>query len=804
MFKNYFKVALRNLIKSKVFSFINVAGLAIGMACCIVILLFVQDELSYDKHHPNAERIYRVINERHADGNSSYMALTPPPMGPTLANTFPEVEKSLRLFPLGFAESLMIYEDKKYFEKNLYLAEPSIFEFFHLPFVAGNPTTALTEPNSVVITEEMAHKYFGDVSPLGKIITMSNRTDLQVTGVIENPADHFHLNMDFILSFAILNDWVPQQRMQSWVWQQFYNYIMLREGSDAEKLQAKLPDFIAQHADAQTKATGFWYRSQLQPVKDIHLHSSNFRFDFSERGDITYVYAFAIIAGFVLLIACINFMNLSTARSAKRAKEVGLRKVIGARRGQLVKQFMGESAVTGLLAVGLAIGLVELVLPAFNRFSGKSLGLNFETNFLTLLTILGFGLLVGLLAGSYPALFLSGFRPLQVLQGEFGRFKRAFPLLRKALVVIQFAISIVLIVGTLVVFQQIDFAQNKRLGFQKEQVVVLPLRGDAMEDNYQTVKRELLQNPHVLSATACYGVPGGIVAGDDIRLPGQDNRPANVIVADHDYLTTLRMELVAGRNFSESFRTDAQEAFILNETLVREFGWSSPEAAIGKALEWDMWGEDAVKKGKVIGVVKDFHLKSVHEEITPTVIHIYPPAFSSLVVRIRPENMASTLDFFRDNWQEAAPAWPFQYEFLDQTLERLYKSEQKLAQIFGIFSLLSIFVACLGLFGLASFMAEQRTKEVGIRTVLGATKASIVKLFSMDFIKLVVLANILAWPIAYYFMNQWLENFAYRIDIAWSLFFLAGALALAIAVFTVSTQAIKAALVNPAQSLRYE
>ncbi|NIR49020.1 FtsX-like permease family protein [candidate division KSB1 bacterium] len=803
MFKNYLKIAFRNIVKSKVFSFVNIAGLAIGMSCCILILLFVKDELRFDRHHPNAERTYRIINTRHADGKASKVALTPPPLGPTLESTFPEVKESLRLFPLRFEKSLMAHGENKYFEEYIYLAEPSIFDFFHLPFVAGNPATALSEPNAVVITEDIAHKYFGEDDPVGKRLTMSNQIELQVTAVIENPGEHFHLKMDFIISFITLKDFIPQERMQSWVWQQFYNYIMLSEGSDPELFQAKLPDFIAKHADPQTKATGFWYRSQLQPVTDIHLHSANFRFDFSEKGDITYAYAFSIIAVFILLIACINFMNLSTARSAKRAKEVGMRKVIGAQRRQLIRQFLGESALTGILAVFLAIGLVELVLPTFNTFSSKHLALNLETNLAVLLALLGFGLAVGVLAGSYPAFFMSAFRPLNILKGELATYKKGFPLLRKILVVFQFAISIVLIVGTLVVFRQLDFARNKKLGFEEEQVVVLPMRGREMRRDYETIKSELLQNPKVVSVTACYGVPGGVVAGDDIRLPGQNNRPANVIVADHDYLETLGMQVIAGRDFSKDFRTDAGGAFILNETLAKEFGWS-PEEAVGKKVEWDKWGQETSKKGKVIGVVTDFHLRSLHEEILPTVIHIYPSAFSSFVVRIRPENVASTLDFFQQKWQELAPTWPFEYEFLDQSLDQLYKSEQKLAQIFGLFSFLSIFIACLGLFGLASYMAEQRTKEVGIRTVLGATVSSIVKLFSTDFVKLVLIANLLAWPVAYYFMNRWLENFAYRVDIAWWVFVLAGALALIIALVTVSAQAIRAALANPVDSLRYE
>ncbi|MFB3132786.1 MAG: FtsX-like permease family protein, partial [Rhodothermales bacterium] len=510
-----------------------------------------------------------------------------------------------------------------------------------------------------------------------------------------------------------------------------------------------------------------------------------------------------IIALFILLIACFNFTNLATARSMQRAREVGMRKVIGAQRGQLIRQFLGESIVLALGALVLAVGLVALVLPAFNTFTGKTLSLDLTRDLGLVAGLLGMGLMVGLMAGSYPAFFLSAFRPIEVLKGA-GRVRGGgFSAVRKGLVVAQFAISTVLIIGAAVVFSQIDYVKNKKLGFDKEQVVVLPIRGD-IDDNLETVKAELVRHAGIVSATASWGIPGGVVPGDDIRLPGsQSTWPTVVFTVDHDYVRTYGMELAAGRDFSRDFPADTSEAFILNETAARDLGWPLDEA-VGQEIWWDEWGRDDIRKGRVVGVVKDFHYNSLHQAIGPLVMLIHPSSFGHLSVRIRPEGVAATLDVLEQTWTTWAPGWPFEYYFLDEDLADEYEAEEKVGQLAGGFSLLAIVIACLGLFGLAAFSAEQRTKEIGIRKVLGASVGGIVVLLSKDITRLVLAAFVIAAPLAYLAMQRWLDAFVYRVDISWWIFLLAGLAALAIAWLTVSYQSIKAALADPVEALRYE
>jgi putative ABC transport system permease protein len=567
---------------------------------------------------------------------------------------------------------------------------------------------------------------------------------------------------------------------------------------------------LARYAQPELDKIGMTYQSRLQPLLDVHLRSSDLEYDNVQKGNIRYVYALMVIALFALLIACFNFMNLSTARSLTRAKEVGLRKAVGAHRGQLMRQFIGESLLLTTLAMLIALAITGFSLSVFSNWVGKPLSVAslVQPQFLVGL-VLAIGV-VGVLAGVYPAFFLSGFRPVQVLTGSRVSSPRTGAVsLRKTLVVLQFTASTVLIIGTSVVFTQLRYIQQKDLGFADEQVIVLPLRNEAMSRGYEALKTDLLRNPGVRAATACYGIPGGTFAGDGIRLPGKDEEiMTNMFLIDPDYIPTMGMRLVAGRNFSRTYGTDTNEGFVLNETAVRTFGLGSPQQALGKEILWNKWvpgsPTDTLKRGRVIGVVQDFNYKSLHQKIEPVVMHVFPPVFSSLVVRVQPTNLTATLAFLKQEWQARAADWPFEYQILDEQFAELYRSEQLFGKLFSLFTALSILIACLGLFGLATFMAQQRTKEIGVRKVLGASVVSIAVLLAKDFLKLVMIAIVIASPIAWWAMTGWLQDFAYHITIAWWMFAGAGLLAIGIALLTVSFQSVRAALMNPVKSLRSE
>jgi putative ABC transport system permease protein len=807
MLRNYFKIAWRNLSRYKGYTFINIAGLSIGIACCLVIFLFVQDELSYDTFNAKADRTYRIVNHRVNESSQMDMARTPPAYGPTLKNDFAEVEQVARIFEFG-SKQLVAYADKKFFEPDILLADSTFFDVFSFSLIRGNPDQVLRGPNSIVLSETMAHKYFGDQDPIDKVLTMDGTYKFRVTGVMNDVPAQSHLKANFIGSFGVLRDMVGPKRMESWGWQQFFTYIVLPENYNPAKLDAKLSAFFAQHAQEEIKGSQSRDNYHLQALTDVHLHSSDLEYDLAQKGDIRYVYAFSIVALFTLLIACFNFMNLSTARSARRAKEVGLRKAVGAERIQLIGQFLGESILQTGMALVLAIGLVLAVLPMLNDWASKSLSLLSVVNVPFILGLLGAGLFIGLLAGSYPAFVLSAFRPVKVLKGGTqGPQGGAF--LRKNLVVVQFTVSIILIIGAGIVFYQMRYIQQKNLGFTKEQLVSVPLRTAAIAKNIETIKAELLKNPSITGATACYGVPGGRFAGDGINLPGKSEQfSTNMFLVDYDYISTLGMQIIAGRDFSRAFGTDAEEGFIMNETAVKALGWGSPANALGKEVSWPKWTPstpaDTLKRGRVIGVVKDFNYKTIHQKIEPMVLHIVPSDYAQLVVRIRPEATTAALSALEAKWKALASDWPFEYTFLDEQFANQYRTEQIFSKVFGLFTCLSLFITCLGLFGLAAFTAEQRTKEIGVRKVLGASVASILVLLSKDFLKLVLIAILIASPVAWYAMNQWLQGFAYKIDLAWWMFALAGLLAVLIAILTVSFQSLKAALINPVKSLRSE
>ncbi len=803
MFKNYLKIALRNLLKHKTYSLINIAGLAVGLACCLLISLYVKDELSYDRYHAKAERIFKVVTDSRRPEKESKFALTPAPLAEALVRDFPEVETTTRLFTF-FGEGLVAYGEKRFTESRIYFGDSTFFEVFSIPLLAGDARTALARGNAVVLAQNVARKYFGEEDPLGKTLSINNGFDVQITGVMAEVPANTHFHCDFVLSMTAMRF----SRNPSFITNNnFHTYAVLRPNASPQALEAKFPEAIKKYAAAQVAerfgqtfeaytAAGNETKWTLVPITDIHLRS-NREYEIEANGSITTVYLFASIAAIVLLIACINFMNLATARSASRAKEIGVRKVIGSNRLQLLRQFLTESLLLSFLALLIALVLVELFLPTFNQLAGKQIETSFFANAVSIATLLVVTLLVGLLAGSYPAFVLSAMRPALVLKsGSPTNPSGAW--IRRGLVVFQFAISVALIAGTFIVHKQLGFVLNRSLGFDKEQVLVIK-RASALGQQREAFKQKLLQNSSVANASTSTTLPGKLYGRSTYRAldaPAENSYAMHEMDVDENFLPTLAITLNTGRNFSREFATDTS-AVILNEAAAKLFGWNEP---LGQFLTQP---GDSLWRANVIGVVQDFHFESLHKQIQPLVI-LYQPNVQYLSIRVRPENLTATVQAVATLWHEFAPQQPFEFSFLDQDFDAQYRAEERTGKIFGIFSVLAIFIACLGQFGLASFTIQKRTKEIGVRKVLGASATSIVSLLSKEFVKLVVIAMLIASPLAYYIMNRWLQDFAYRIDIGVMTFILAGSVALVIALLTVSFQSLKAALANPVEALRYE
>jgi putative ABC transport system permease protein len=807
MLRNYLKTAYRNLLRNKGFTFINIAGLTLGLTACLLIALFVWDEQQFDNFIPEGEQVYRLYTESTGREGMEKLAFTPPMFATTLQQQFPEVDKALRVLHIQ-SSNLFEAGDKKMYEEGGINADSTFFDVFPLTFVYGSPKGALADPTSMVISQEMAERYFGNQNPVGKEI-LYNQQPYQIKGVFENNPK-FHLSLNHITSLASRQ--FPQERMESWRWQQFTTYVKLKKQADVAALEAKFQKLVEQIAHPITMEQGSTYLPFFQPLEKVHLYSADFKFDMSERGNITYVRALSIIALFILFIACFNFVNLATAKSLQRAKEVGVRKTIGASRQQLMGQFIVETVVLTLASILIAVGLAALLLPKLNEFADKQISVGIFTHPLMLLLLLGITLLVGVLAGFYPALVLSGFKPVKVLKGSAvsDASPGKTPWLRHSLVVVQFSLSVLLIISAMVVYRQVQYLNTKDLGFDKEQIMFFPMRGNNMFANYNTFKNDLLQSPGVSSVSIGYGFPGDLVAGDGIIVPREGEHTEHSVtqlMVDYDYISTLGVTLVAGRDFSKEITTDATEGFIINETAVKELGFGTAEKALGQPLHWNVWVSepaDSLKKGKIIGVVKDFHYKSLYDKMEPTVLQIFPPAYWKVAVKMETAGIEGALEHVKAVWNKFSPDFPIEYKFLDESFHQMYKAEDKLKTLLWIFTGIAIFVGCLGLFGLAAYAAERRTKEIGIRKVLGASEQSIVALLSKDFVKLVLLAILIASPIAWYFMNQWLQDFAYRISISWWIFALAGGFALLIAFITISYQAIKAAMANPIKNLRTE
>jgi putative ABC transport system permease protein len=805
MFKNYLKIAFRNLQRQKGFSLINISGLAIGMACCLLILLYVSDELSFDRFHEKGDRIYRILSQSSIGGTSRHFAISPSALAPAATESIPEIKLYSRLYEFG--EMRLQHNDDIHEFSTWYAADQDFFSIFSHHFIMGDPNTALQQPYSLVLSESTAKSIFGRTDVLGETLHTPNDhpLEVQITGVIKDIPENSHYNFDILLSTitwrAIQNEQQEgQQQRESFLDEayffQAYSYLLLQENADPEEVQTKIMGVVEARWGELLRQRGVTRQYPLQALKDIHLRS-NYESDLGNPGNINYVYLFSAIALLVLIIACFNFINLSTAKSAKRAKEVGLRKVFGAYKKQLIKQFLGESILLSLFGLVLGLILVLLVLPAFNNLTNKQ----FDNNqLLSLTAILGLFIIMvvtGFIAGSFPAFVISSFEPVETVQGKFASGKKS-SFIRRLLVVIQFAISIFMIIGILVILKQLDFMKNKDFGFNKDYMVVINNRGRATD----ALKNQILQNPEVLSVSFSRSVPGQY-SGDDTFLPegksAEETVRASAFYIGYDFIKNYEMEILWGRDFSKKFPSDVREGIIINEKMAADIGWG--ESDIGKELV--NVSRNSARK-RVIGIVRNFHHKSLKLEINPTVLNLVPQGGRYTSVRIRPDNVPSTLGFLKDLFQKTFPGQEFEYYFIDDDFRNKYPEEEKVERIYFYFGFLAIFVACLGLYALASYTIEQKTKEIGIRKVLGAKTQGLVFTLSKEFLKWVLLANLLAWPTAFIIMNDWLKNFAYRIDIAWWMFIASGILTLIIAVLTISYQAFKSAISDPVEALRYE
>ena len=809
MIRNYLKIAFRNLTKYKFISFINLFGLAIGLTCCLLITTYILNELSYDRYNKNADNIYRVTRDFNNENGvvSLRLSTISPPFGYYLPNDFPEIQKMTRLLDNGITP--LRYKDKLINEQSVFFADENLFDVFTIKTLKGNPKTALSGPFSAMLTEETARKYFGDEDPMNKIIRANNQFDVKVTGIYKAFPANSHIHPGMLVSFNTLKDsavYGERNLRTNWGNNSFFTYLLLPPKYNTSRMLTQFPRFIDKHMANEEyigKQASKYTSLGLQKLTDIHLYSHT-DYEAEPNGDIKRVYIFAAIAFFILLIACINYMNLSTARSALRAREIGIRKVIGARKRELISQFLSESVLLSWVAIFIAFGLLYLALPGLNKLSGQQISPGILMKWQILVPVLITPFVVGILSGLYPALFMSSFQPVKTLKGLFktGGSNISF---RKVLVIIQFAISIVLIITTAIVFQQLHYMQKKSLGFNKDHIVVIPYN-NALNDKYEAFRSDLLSNSNFKNSTRTSRIPTGrllddmgayVLSGDSMKATNTDIKFVSV---DYDFVPAYSIPMAAGRNFSREYGTDTL-GFVLNESAVKSIGWKSPQEAVGKDFKYGN------TTGHVIGVIKDFHFESMHQSIVPLVLVMFPPSvsyFNNLSVKFSGNNLPASLSYLENTWKKFLPEIPYQYTFLDENFDKLYQAEQRQGNIFTIFACIAIFIACLGLFGLSAFAITQRIKEIGIRKVLGADVSTIVTLLSKDFLKLVLIAAIIAFPVAWYFMHKWLQDFAYRISMPWWIFIIAGIIASVIALFTISFQAIKAAVSNPVKSLRTE
>ncbi len=793
MIKNYIKIAWRNLKKSKAFSFINILGLTVGLTASFLIFLYIRFEVNYDAFHTKADRIYRIVADIKTPTETINASLPAWAVPPNVIDEFAEVEAFVRFTNADF---IVKKGDIVFQEDNCGFADSALFTVFDFNWITGDKNTALKEPFSIVLTESSAKKYFGKDSPIGQTLLIGQEEiSLTVTGIMADMPENTRFKTDMLVSMSTLT-----QKLNAGLDEQWGNYgaqafLLLKPGTDANALQAKFPDFLEKRNGSEMQQSQMFVTLFLEPLKEVYLYSTR---DDSNTGNINNVYIFSVVAVFILLIAAFNFINLTTARSTERAKEVGIRKVVGAARPQLIWQFIGDSVLLCLIAFLLAVGFSVLFLPLFNQLAGKTISTGIFSNVghIGILFVASLG--IGLLAGIYPALVLSGFRPVAVLKGRFATGNRGI-FLRKSLVIIQFTVSIALIFGTIIVYHQMQYMRNQNLGFSKEQTLVIDTKRSPTKEAF----KQALSSIPAVNATAFSGsVPGGghPSAYSEIENTNGDLQIANLdlFFVDFDYLDLYEIQVVAGRGFSRNFGTDSTQAMVLNESAVKLFGYATSEEAIGKRFK--QWG----REGQIIGVVKDFHYKGLQNKIAPLTMRIEPQSWGLVSAKVSTADIRTTIAAIEREWKAAVPNQPFTYFFLDEFFNRQYRSEEQFGRLFLNFAVLAIFISCLGLFGLASYSTAQRVKEIGIRKVLGASVTGIVKMLSSDFIKLVLIAIAIATPVAWWIMHRWLADFAYHIHIQWWVSVAASLTAVTIALLTITWQAIKAAVANPVESLRDE
>ena len=793
MIKNYLKIAFRNLWRHRVFSFINILGLTVGMTACFLIFLYVKFELSYDKFNSKAANIYRLNTDIKTPSETINTSISAWPFAPNIKREFPEVETFTRVNNGSF---LVRKGDAKFQEDNTLFADSTFFDVFDIKMIKGDPKKALKDMFSIVFTEDAAKKYFGNEDPIGKQVLLSGEgTPATVTGIIQNIPENSILKGDMLISMTTLTQHMNKGLDQQWGNFGATSFLLLKPGADPRAMEKKFPDFIERNNGKERKESQMFYTFTLEPLKDIYLYSTR---DGNKSGNMNNVYIFSIIAVFILLIACINFINLTTARSSERAKEVGIRKVVGAAKSQVARQFIGESVILCVIAFLLTMVLSALLLPMFNKLAGKVVSHGIFTNWQYLLLLFSAAIGIGVLAGAYPALVLSSFKPVVVLKGRFATGTKGI-LLRKGLVIAQFSISVVLIIATLVVYSQMNYMRKRDLGFSKDQMVVVSTQGDPSRFALQNAVNSL---PNVKSTALSSSVPGSGNPGaySEIENKKGDLQIANLDLyfVDWNYIPQYKIKMVAGRPFSKEFGTDTTQAMVVNESVTKLLGYSSPQEAVGRKFK--QWG----REGKIIGVMQDFHFRSLQQPIKPLTMRIEPQGCDLLSIHITGSNIPATLASIESKWKEMIPNRPFSYFFMDEFFDRQYRGEERFGNLFLNFAILAIFISCLGLLGLASYSTMQRTKEIGVRKVLGASVTNITTLLSSDFIKLVLISIVVASPLAYIGMHKWLEGFAYRTSVSWWIFLLAALAAIFIALFTVSFQAIKAAVANPVKSLRTE
>ncbi len=800
MFKNYIKIAFRNLWRHRVFSGINLLGLAVGMSSFLLIFSYVSFERSYDAYHAKADRIYRVICDTKTETEVLPTGMTSGPTGPTIKANFPEVEEETRICFMNFLVQNGI---KKFQESNIVGADSSLFSIFSFPLLRGDSVTALRDPFSAVLSEAGAQKYFGSADPIGQTLLLNGKYTIKVTGLMRNIPENSHFHGDILISMSTFSGRLYGNWDNSWGNFNWFTFLLLKPGANPSRLESRLPAFVKEKAADVEKETGMSYTLHLQPLKSIYLGPTLNNYGQGEpTGSKANTYIFSIVGAFILLIACINFINLTTARASERAREVGIRKVIGAVRWQLTIQFLGESILLCLLAFALALGLSNALHPVFAQLLNKNIPLNTQHGEY-ILELMGIALSIGIFAGVYPALIMSGFIPVAVLKGRFSATKNGLAM-RQVLVVFQFTISTVLIIGTIIVYNQLKFMQDQDLGFNKNQMLVINYYGDSVvQANTEYIRQELSAIPNVKGVTFSSNAPGTSPDNWYLKIanPKGDMQGANLntYVIDFDYFHNYSIKLAAGRGFSHDFSTDSTKAMVLNEAAARSLGYTDPTKAVGR--KFSEWGVD----GTIIGVAKDFHYRSLQEQIQPLAFKVLNPGFYSIIsLKIAGNHIPQTVSILANRWQKLAPNRPFQYSFVDQDFAKLYSSEDRFQSVFLYFSLLAIFISCLGLLGLAAYSTIQRTKEIGIRKVLGASVTTIVGLLSKEFLRLVFIALVIASPIAWYVMHSWLQDFAYRTTIAWWVFPLATSAAVLITFLTVGFHSIKAAVADPVDSLRME